>query len=74
MNKATKAITDILSARGCSPVVTQSGDIKVNAPEIKTVKSCDTCAKRGTCSKDMGNLFGYCNNDYVTEVQNDENN
>ena len=74
MNRATKAITDILSACGCSPVVTQSGDIKINAPEIDITKSCDTCAKRGTCSKDMGNLFGYCNTDYVAEVWNDENN
>jgi hypothetical protein len=64
MNRATKAITDILSACGCQPGVTQNGEIKVNAPEIKSAKSCDTCAKRGTCTKQIGIIFGFCNVDY----------
>ena len=62
---AINHITSILSACGANPTVTTdkngNGYIKVNAPEIK---SCDTCAKRGTCKKDMGFMFNYCNTDY----------
>lgn len=27
-------------------------------------KTCENCAKRETCSKDIGNLFGFCNTDF----------
>lgn len=29
---------------------------------------CKDCAKRETCSKDIGNMFGYCNTDFVPEL------
>jgi len=35
-------------------------------------KSCDTCTKKDTCKKDIGNMFGFCNIDYepITKIKN----
>jgi hypothetical protein len=67
-NRATKQIIDILSACGCKPAATvkANGDtiIKVNAP-IHNKPSCDTCDRRETCTKTIGNLYGFCNTDYI---------
>lgn len=38
--------------------------IRINAPEISTEKSCDTCARRETCTKVIGVIWGYCVTDY----------
>lgn len=65
---ATENIIDILTACGCKPAATvnKNGEtvIKVNAPEISAEKSCDTCAQRATCKKDIGVIWGFCNTDY----------
>lgn len=62
---------------GYIPVKLTSVNPYTNSPTrgVKTVrefifteKSCDTCAKRGTCKKHIGIQFGYCNNDYIMEV------
>ena len=66
MNNAQKAITDILTACGCAPAVTANGNIKINAPAVN--KKCETCARRETCKKSMGAMFGYCTTDYLKEV------
>lgn len=58
---AINHITSILTACGANPTVTPGGKIKVNAPAIK---SCDTCAKRDTCKKDIGFMYNHCNTDY----------
>ena len=69
---AINAITSILSACGASPTVTTDSNgnakIKVNAPEITPEKSCDTCARRATCKKEIGVIWGFCNTDYMPEV------
>ena len=63
--RSTKMIMETLAAMGATPTVTTDSDgndiIKINAP---TVKSCETCVNRETCTKTIGNMFGYCNIDY----------
>lgn len=64
---AINSITSILSACGANPTVTtdKNGNsyIKVNAPEI-TARTCETCARREACTKDIGVIWGYCVTDY----------
>lgn len=33
--------------------------------EERTTNTCDTCAKRTTCTRDTGIIFGGCNIEYV---------
>lgn len=36
--------------------------------------NCETCAKRKTCTKDIGIIFGFCNTDYEpVKAQKPEN-
>ena len=35
-------------------------------------KSCDTCAKKDTCKRATGFMFGFCNTEYVPGYENDE--
>ena len=69
---ATLQIMNTLQAMGAKPTGTkddQGNDIiKVNAPEI-TAKSCETCARRETCTRDTGIVYGFCNTDYKREVK-----
>lgn len=72
MTKATLLIMDTLKAMGATPAATTDGNgndvIKINAPEpVATVTggTCDKCARRDTCNKLFGHMFGYCNADFV---------
>ena len=63
--KALKEISNILTACGCNPDATKTengGYVKVNAPAVE--KSCDLCAKRNSCSKTIGVIWGFCNADF----------
>jgi hypothetical protein len=31
------------------------------------MKSCELCAKKESCNKDYGNMFGYCNTDFEAD-------
>lgn len=31
--------------------------------------NCKDCAKRETCTKDFGTMYGYCNSDFVLDVK-----
>ena len=33
--------------------------------------SCETCAKKETCKKDVGFIFGFCKTDYVPNLDED---
>lgn len=61
---ANKLIMDTLTACGCKPAETPNGEIRINAPEIKTGGTCAECARRDTCKKSIGALFGYCVTDF----------
>jgi hypothetical protein len=67
-NRATKQIIDTLSACGCKPAATvkSNGDriIQVNAPAADK-PTCETCERRETCTKTVGNIYGFCKTDYV---------
>ena len=69
MTKATILIMDTLRAMGAAPTVTtdDAGNdvIKINAPEPVAGGNCDKCARRDTCKKSFGHMFGYCNTDFI---------
>ena len=33
---------------------------------------CENCAKRETCKKDIGFLFGFCNTDFVPKKEQEQ--
>lgn len=68
--QAIRAITETLQAIGARPETITRPDgetvVKVNAPTVDG-KTCETCARRETCTKTTGVIFGFCNTDYIRE-------
>ena len=62
---ALNEISNILKAMGANPAPVSDNQLKINAPDLNTEKTCETCANLKSCKKTIGVVWGFCNTDYI---------